>query len=232
MSVDRTIRRHLGTNADLQDFDAEESTDFFKSLAGSKVNGAHLQWQTIRASLVKKLTEKQIKSHAAKIDIEELPMSVLLQRGWQEETVRRFPSYESPEYGCEVFKVPIKKQTWKQVFESVEERILEREKQASKKRGAQAADLDVPVAAGPSGQSSEKQEDGRKQQPKRRNKRPTRRLRRWRQRAWDAWHRRRRLSPRSSTKARWCPKLTVLPWLSARIAWPRSSVGRKQRGQQ
>ena len=126
MSVDRTIRRHLGTNADLQDFDAEESTDFFKSLAGSKVNGAHLQWHTIRASLVKKLTEKQIKSHAAKIDIEELPMSVLLQRGWQEETVRRFPSYESPEYGCEVFNVPIKKQTWKQVFESVEERILER----------------------------------------------------------------------------------------------------------
>ena len=73
-------------------------------------------------------------------------MSVLLQRGWQEDTVRRFPSYESPEYGCEVYKVPIKKQTWKQVFESVEERILEREKQASKKRGAQAADLDVPVA--------------------------------------------------------------------------------------
>lgn len=159
LAVDRTIRRHLGTTADLQDFDAEESMDFFKTMGGSKVKGSHLQWHTVRASLVKKLTEKQIKSYAAKIDIEELPMTVLLQRGWQEDTVRRFPSYDSSEYGCEVYKVPIKKQTWKQVFETVEERILEREKQASKKRGAQAADLDVPLAAGPSGQNSEKQEE-------------------------------------------------------------------------
>eukprot|EP00435_Cladocopium_sp_Y103_P019224 s3768_g4.t1 len=144
LSVDRTIRRHLGTSKSLEEFTPEGSKDFFKTVVHSKSpEGGNLLWQTIRASLVKRLTEKQINSHASKVDVEELPLSVLLQRGWSEDTVRRFPSYESPEYGCTVFK----------------EMILEREKQASKKRGAKAAELDVPVA-GPSGteKSSEKNE--------------------------------------------------------------------------
>ena len=163
LSVDRTIRRHLGTTADLQDFDAEESKDFVKAMVTAKAADKHLQWRTVRASLIKKLAERQIKIYASQVEIEELPLSVLLQRGWTEDTVLRFESFESPEYGCTVFKVPIKKQTWKQVFESMEEKILEREKQASKKRGAQAADLDVPVEAGPSGGSKNEENDERKQ---------------------------------------------------------------------
>lgn len=66
LSVDRTIRRHLGTTADLQDFDAEEK-DFFKSMVTAKAADKHLQWRTVRASLVKKLAERQIKILERKI---------------------------------------------------------------------------------------------------------------------------------------------------------------------
>ena len=156
LSIERTMRRHLGDASELREFTPDEASDFFKRLVENKTSG-HLQWQTIRASLVKKLTEKKITSHERSVEIEELPLSVLVQRGWQEEVIRRFPSFDSEEYGCELFKVPVKKQTWAEVFQNIEEMILERERQATKKRGAKAADMDVPEA-GPSGETSDKKE--------------------------------------------------------------------------
>ena len=150
------MRRHMGPCPELHEFSPDEATDFFKRLVETKPAG-NLQWQTIRASLVKKLTEKKMSSHERSVEIEELPLSVLVQRGWQEEVIRRFPSFDSEEYGCELFKVPVKKQTWAEVFQNIEEMILERERQATKKRGAKAADMDVPEA-GPSGETSEKKE--------------------------------------------------------------------------
>ena len=156
LSAERTIRRHLGSSSDLQEFSPGEATDFFKRLVQNKPSAGNLQWHTIRASLIKKLTEKKITSHELSVETEELP-SVLLQRGWQEEVVRRFPSFASDQYGCELFKVPVKKQTWAEIFQTVEEKILEREREATKKRGAKAADLDVPEA-GPSGETSDKKE--------------------------------------------------------------------------
>ena len=159
LSVERTLRRHLGSSSDLQEFSPEEATDldFFKRLVESKAPGGNLRWQTIRASLIKKLTETKITSHERSVETEDLPLSVLVQRGWHEHVVRRFPSFDSEEYGCELFQVPVKKQTWAEVFQTVEEKILERERQATKKRGAKAADLDVPED-GPSGESSDKKE--------------------------------------------------------------------------
>ena len=121
LSVERTLRRHLGSSSDLQEFSPEEATDFLKlkRLVESKLPGRNLRWQTIRASLIKKLTETKITSHERSVETEDLPLSVLLQRGWHEHVVRRFPSFDSEEYGCELFQVPVKKQTCAEVFQTV-----------------------------------------------------------------------------------------------------------------
>jgi len=81
-NVEQTLRRHLGTTADLQEFSQEESEKFFKATHAAKCLDGKLAWQTIRATLLKRMTEMRIKSFESKVAVEELPLSVLLTRGW------------------------------------------------------------------------------------------------------------------------------------------------------
>jgi predicted RNA-binding Zn-ribbon protein involved in translation (DUF1610 family) len=66
-NVDQTLRRHLGTTADLQEFSQEESEKFFKATHAAKCPDGKLAWQTIRATLLKRMTEARKKSNFNKL---------------------------------------------------------------------------------------------------------------------------------------------------------------------
>lgn len=132
LNVRQTIRRNLGSCDDLKDWTVEDTHLFFRSCGEKKDN--KLSWATVRALLVKKLTERHLESFESTVAIEVLPMSVYLQRGWNKETVEKFDSEESAEYGETVYKVPVKTMSWKQAFETMNERILQSEKNVTKKR--------------------------------------------------------------------------------------------------
>eukprot|EP00435_Cladocopium_sp_Y103_P058471 s2325_g20.t1 len=165
-SIERTMHRNLGTTAEIGTWSSPECHAFFQKLKEEKKDQGNLQWATIRALLVCKMTERKITTFAATTEVTPLPLSVLLAQGWEEEVVKRFESETSETYGVEVYKVPITKFSWKDIFESVEEKVLQQEKEASKRKGAkrnQDEDMDVPVAAGSGGKekdnkSSEKKE--------------------------------------------------------------------------
>ena len=150
LNVEQTIRRHLGTTADLAEFSQAETENFFREAKSAKGTEGKVTWQTIRATLLRRMTESKISKFESNVQVEELPMSVLVARGWEEEVVRRFPSAESEAHGCALFSVPVRTRTWGETFQVCEQVILEREKQATEKKGKKDDDLDIPVCAGPS----------------------------------------------------------------------------------
>ena len=119
-----------------------------------------LQWATIRAVLLRKMTERQISSFAATTTITPLPLSVLLAQGWEKEVVQRFEVEKSETYGCDVYKVPVTKLSWQDMFQSIQEKVLEQEKEATKRRNGKKGkddDMDVPVASKMKGDEPEEQ---------------------------------------------------------------------------
>eukprot|EP00435_Cladocopium_sp_Y103_P070585 s87_g35.t1 len=138
---------------------APECHNFFQKLQEEKKEQGTLQWATIRALLVRKMTERKITTFAATTEVTPLPLSVLLAQGWEEQVVKRFECEKSESYGVDVYKVPITKFSWKDIFETVEEKVLQQEKEASKKKGGRRnkdEDMDVPEAAASSGKDKEK----------------------------------------------------------------------------
>ena len=147
-NVQNTIRRNLGDTSDLNNFSAEESIGFFRSLrdAQKATDGGSLSWKTIRASMVSRLTEEHISKFSANVAVQELPLSVYTQQGWPEEVIKKFPCELSDEYGCEIYKVPVRTLSWEEAFQRVESRILEKERLVNQKKRKHAEELDVPYA--------------------------------------------------------------------------------------
>lgn len=136
LNVEQTLRRHLGTTADLAEFSQEETENFFQAAKSAKATDGKVTWQTIRATLLRRMTESKISKFETTVQVEELPMSVLLTRGWHEEVVRRFPSVHSEAHGCELYSaVPVRTCTWGEAYQSCEQIILEREKQCHQEEG-------------------------------------------------------------------------------------------------
>lgn len=145
-NVLQTIRRNLGSTTDLQEWSVQETHTFFQTLQKEKQQSdGKLQWTTVRACLIKRMTEQQIQAFTAQVQVEELPVSVWEKRGWDKETILRFPYVESQEHGCLLYQLPVKKMTWAETFQQIEEKILEGEKQAQGKKNNK--DLDVPQAS-------------------------------------------------------------------------------------
>ena len=136
-----------------------ECHSFFVKLQEEKRDHDKLQWSTIRAVLKRRMTERKISSFATTTEVTPLPLSVLLAQGWEEDVVKRFESEKSDTYGVEVYKVPVTKLSWKDVFQTVEEKLLEQEKEARKRKGGKKNnedDLDVPEVPCASGKDPEK----------------------------------------------------------------------------
>eukprot|EP00435_Cladocopium_sp_Y103_P026008 s1740_g6.t1 len=169
-SIERALHRNLGSAAEIGTWSSEDCHSFFQKLHDEKDRQGNLQWATIRAGLIRKMTERHITSFAATTTVTPLPLSVLLAQGWEKEVVERFESEHSSTYGTLVYKVPITKLSWKDTFESIQEKVLEQEKAASKRRTGrkkQEDDLDVPAAASSKEDANEGQSEKKELQEQR-----------------------------------------------------------------
>ena len=145
-NIQNSIRRNLGDSAEMTSWSAEESLAFFKRLTDEKraAGDGTLSWKTVRAAMVTTLTEQKVSSFSTNVDAEELPLTVYQARGWSDEIIKRFPSFHSNEYGCEVYRVPVRRLNWKEEFANIENRILQKEQDFAQKKGKGAGKLDVP----------------------------------------------------------------------------------------
>ena len=124
-------------------FSQEETQDFYRVLEGGED-----RWTPDLQDDPRGACEEAYGSahQAVQVEVELLPRSVLLSRGWDDAALDRFEREHSEEYGCEVYRVPTRKLTWSEVFESVQEQLLEQEKGLSMTRAqAKKSDMDVPV---------------------------------------------------------------------------------------
>ena len=157
-NVQNTIRRNLGDMEDVQNFSPEESMAFFRSLRDAqKATDGSVTWKTVRAGMVSRLTEEHVSKFSSTVAVEELPLSVYLARGWPEDVIKKFPCERGAEYGCDIYRVPVRTLSWQDAFQKVEARILEKERVANQKKRKNQEDLDLPVAdsSGPSAAQSD-----------------------------------------------------------------------------
>ena len=172
-SIERAMHRNLGSTAEIGSWSQEDCSAFFQKLQEQKGDKGSLQWATIRAALLRKLTERHISSFAATTTITPLPLSVLLAQGWEQEVVQRFEVEKSETYGCDVYKVPVTKLSWKDAFEAVEEKILQQEKEATKRRGTKKKDDTLDVPEGTTSKGHETEEKNEKKELQEMRKRAT-----------------------------------------------------------
>lgn len=88
----------------------------------------------MRASLVTSLTTRQASRHESKSKSRHkfLPLSVYTAQGWSAELVtRQFEKEWSDELSCDTYRVPVKQETFSDVFKRISERLLQPEKQAA-----------------------------------------------------------------------------------------------------
>ena len=151
-SMDRTLRRHLGDRSGLPDWNVSDQQAFFRQMKETKDSSQkNMPWKTVRAALVTSLTTSVISTFSTTVEAEELPLSVWLQRGWDEELVKKQKRVWSEEYQSWVYCVPVRRLTWSRVFQEIEQQVLSKEKELEKKKGGKkdvCDDLDVPVAQG------------------------------------------------------------------------------------
>eukprot|EP00435_Cladocopium_sp_Y103_P005193 s1684_g1.t1 len=153
LNIQQTVRRNLGSTVPLNDFTPEETQSFFQKVPEKKdEKDGKVSWTTIRGQLLKVMTQRHLSRFMAKVEVEELPLSVYETRGWKKETVERFPKEWSEAYNDYIYKVPVRTMTWEEAFETVNEKILQLEKEAAQKRGKvhggsdQGKALDLPHA--------------------------------------------------------------------------------------
>ena len=158
-AADKQLRRNLGEKSELEALPEEEQKQFFRRLQEErKAAGKYLPWKTVRAQLIAMKVTRHITEQSTDVTTEELPLTVWQARGWDAETVKNCPREWSETLKIHLYKVPTKKVVWKEVHQSVSERILRQEREAEKvrkgkkvKNAGSEDDMDLPEA-----QSTEK----------------------------------------------------------------------------
>ena len=186
-NIENTIRRNLGDTSEMRSWDPEERKDFFQKLQKDKqAGGATILWSTVKAAMVTRLTERHMKTFANQVEAEELPLSVYLSRGWDEEVVKKFPCTQNTDYGCETYRVPVRKLTWGEAYTRMEEKLLEQEKHLKAKNKKAAEEQDLPLAEGGANTGSAGSEK-RKRKRQRRFCKAMTELLRWLPKLWAPW---------------------------------------------
>ena len=152
-AAEKQMRRNLGSRKELETIPEEEQKAFFRRLQDEKkAAGKYLPWKTVKAQLIALVTTRHITESSSDVTTEELPLSVWQTRGWDKETVENCPREWCETLKVHLYKVPTKKVVWREVHQSVTERILRQEQEAEKTRRkknkkASEDDLDLPEAA-------------------------------------------------------------------------------------
>lgn len=137
----------------LDRWSAEQKVKFFQRCAACV--DERVSWETVRSVVIETETHSRVQQKVTQVTQESLPLGVWLQRGYTEQAVLQFATEEDPKLG-QLYAVPVQADIWREVQETVEKEVLEREKAISqkscgkrKKGDAEAEALDLDVAAAP-----------------------------------------------------------------------------------
>ena len=84
-SAKAMLQRNLGDRTELKDFSPAETHSFFRAIAKEKEKqGGRIQWVTVRATLVRSLTDRRISTFRATCTQKELPLLVWVNQGWDD----------------------------------------------------------------------------------------------------------------------------------------------------
>ena len=161
-SAKAMLQRNLGDRTELKDFSPAETHSFFRAIAKEKEKqGGRIQWVTVRATLVRSLTDRRISTFRATCAQKELPLSVWVNQGWDKTLVEACPNRFSDELGTQVYAVPVRELSWGEEYAKIEEQVLRHEREGQKSKGgkkkkdnaanAEASsdgELDLPAAEG------------------------------------------------------------------------------------
>lgn len=172
------LERNLGSKGDWKDFSQSETHSFFRAIAKQKAEqGGRIQWVTVRATLVRSLTDRRISSFRSTCSKKELPLSVWLNQGWDKATVEGCPNWFSTELQTQVYAVPVRELSWSEEYAKIEEQILQHEREGQKKKASKkkkpaagddaeassdVGDLDLPTAASSAADGKAKPDKDRK----------------------------------------------------------------------
>ena len=150
------IHRNMGPGW-LRELTAEARSSFFRKAKEAPTNGARYTWPVVRAVVVKKMTEAYIQHHESGVEVASKPKSVWLAQGYTEDQLSGCPHWTCPQLG-EVYSVPTRTETLKEIYSRAEEKVLEQERALQAKSrgsaepkdgeggGGDEEDLEVPKA--------------------------------------------------------------------------------------
>ena len=151
-TVQTVLYRNVGPGV-LQRLSSLEKQKFY-ARSVEKAPDSRYAWQTVRSGLVSRVVAAKLEEKEYKVQAEELPLKVWLQRGWEEESVLNCPSREDEKLGV-LYSVPVRVDTWRELVRCMEEEVCELERKLKKrKQGAAETEDDglevAPAKAAPS----------------------------------------------------------------------------------
>ena len=124
------LRRYIGS---LPPLTPEEKHKFFKKAASDcKTDGRH-NWTTVRATLKECMFQRKISRFAVDVDQPVRPMQYWLNLGYTESQVKAC-EYEDDDVLGRQYKVHQKTYRRSEIYEEVEQELLEREKEVTRKK--------------------------------------------------------------------------------------------------
>ena len=152
LTMEAMLFRHLGSS-DQQGWSTEARGIFFRKTVALQTG--QFNWETVRTMIIQSQSVQRIKEQGNKVSAKALPLGVWLTKGWTKEHVEQFPAETDPILG-QLYSIPVKETTMKEIWRLVEEEI-EKKEQAAKKMKAgkrkgeeeQEEEWDVVVPSAP-----------------------------------------------------------------------------------
>ena len=138
-SVDRLVRRNIGSLPLLDDADR---TSFYSKALSAKSGPKH-EWRLVRAALKESFVRRKMRMSGVRVDAPWKPALYWENQGYSPSKIRNCPSREDSRYGT-LYQVEVTTEVDKRYEEEVEQELLEREAQVTRKRKAKGA----PAEAG------------------------------------------------------------------------------------
>ena len=134
-NVQQSLYRHLGSiDEALSDFTDSEQVDFFQE-AGHAVNmEGGGRWKLLKAVLVDKKAKIVEREQKLGVGSDYVPLSVWQQRGWKDEDVLAFDDWMTLPSGTKAYRCHIHSKHDNVNKRTVEESLLERERECKKRR--------------------------------------------------------------------------------------------------
>ena len=162
-TVDGLVRRNVGPLPLMED--AERASFYSKALATK--SGPKHEWRLIRAALKESFVRRKMRMSGVRVDAPWRPALFWEKEGYSPRKIRNCPSREDSRYGT-LYQVEVTMEVDKRYEEEVEQELLEREAQVSRKRKAKGAPAEAgddpewvlpdAEAAGPSAAKAAKKE--------------------------------------------------------------------------